>query len=68
MMMVKVKVLNPRGLKMVSLWPTLKAIGCTFDHAALLLKGRALTLPAFKAGIVVRLLHDMGHLVDEKRF
>jgi len=62
--MFKIRVLNPHGLKVVKVWPTLRAVGLSFHDVEALIKGRALRLPPLAAGIVAELLNEQGYLTE----
>lgn len=65
--MFTVKILNPHGLRVKAVWPTLKAVGLSFRDCESLLKGQALRLPLLAAGIVEGVINDLGHLVERKQ-
>ena len=64
---MKIRILNPHGLSVRTMWPTLKAVGCTFDSACSLMRGKAVTLPPMATGIVAELCNEHGRLVEVLR-
>ena len=63
-MTISVRVLNPHGLRVAEIWPTLRAINLKFKDCESLLAGNSLKLPLFQAGIVTRLVEDAGHSTE----
>ena len=62
-----IRILNPHGLRVVDVWPTLKAVGLEFKNVEALLKGQSLRTPAFVAGIIESMANDMGRIVEVKQ-
>ena len=62
-----IRILNPHGLSIMQLWPTLRSVDVSFKDAMSFIEGQALKISSFRGLILESILKDLGRSVRTER-